>query len=57
MEECPYATLNIRGLTQWITCSKNNNELCAFQRYCSEVRKVINSEGSAKCPLKLEKEK
>jgi hypothetical protein len=52
MEDCPYAIFNVKGLTQWITCSKLNGEMCAYQRRCAIKNKVINSEGAINCKVR-----
>lgn len=56
-KECPYAVFNQKGLTQWLTCSKSNNQMCGFQRRCSELNKVINSNGAEFCKLRMEEDK
>lgn len=54
MENCPYAIHNERGLTQWLTCSKNKQEMCPFQRRCAEKNRVINSDGAIYCSIRLD---
>ena len=51
--DCPYAVLNTKGLTEWLTCSRDNNNMCAFQRRCSELNQVVNSVGALSCPLRI----
>lgn len=46
---CEYATLNKRGMTQWLTCNIDG-EFCGFQRVCHETKSIINTTTYVMCP-------
>lgn len=46
---CKYATLNKRGMTQWLTCNIDG-EFCGFQRVCHETKSIINTTTYVMCP-------
>lgn len=46
---CEFSIINKRGMTQWMTCSKDN-EFCPYQRVCHETKSIINTPTYAICP-------
>lgn len=50
---CEFSIINKRGMTQWMTCSKDN-EFCPFQRVCHDTKSIINTPTYSVCPKLIE---
>lgn len=55
MEDCKYAIRKQRGITEWFECELSK-DICPFARRCPTLNKVVSSQGSLSCRIKLQKE-
>lgn len=51
MLNCSYGVYKKVGVRSWIQCLKSN-QICPFQRYCINERKVVHTQESQKCKLR-----